>query len=209
MENDEKKEDVNKDEMEVVSNEDIKDNDGKEGLDEGDIIVDKEEGDIQKIIKKNKEKLKVCMDERQQYLDGWQRARADFMNLKKAGETAMAELEPMIKQKMFNQIFPVIDNFEMAFANKEAWEKVDRNWRIGVESIYGSLLRVLNDNGFEQIGAVGDKFDPEKYQPVQAIDTDEKEKDDTVAEVIQKGYKFKNRVVRASRVEVFNYKINK
>jgi len=173
-----------------------------------DMVVEEEEGDVRKIIKKLKDNLKVCETERQQYLDGWQRARADYINLKKDEEKKIAQLEPYLKEKIFLEILPIADNFDMAFGNKEAWEKVDKNWRVGIEGIYNNLQNIFDSLGFKYFGEKGDKFNPEEYQAMDSVEIKEKESDGLIIDVIQKGYKFKEKVVRPSKVKVGIYKEN-
>jgi molecular chaperone GrpE len=99
-----------------------------------------------------------------------------------------------------------MDSFDMAFSNKEAWEKVDANWRTGVEYIYAQMNSVFENYGVQSIGKVGEKFNPEFHQSVEHIETDDQSKDDTIAQVLQKGYKTKDKVIRPARVKVFGYK---
>ncbi|MEI6296456.1 MAG: nucleotide exchange factor GrpE [bacterium] len=171
-----------------------------------DVVLDEEEGDYLKVVKKLREKLKSCELEKQQYLEGWQRAKADYINAKKLEEKNLSELEPLIKERLLSELLPVADNFDMAFANKEVWEKVDKNWRMGVEGIYSSLLNTFSSFGLLPIGKVGDKFNPEEYQAVTTIPVEEKENDDIVVDILQKGYKFRNKVIRPCKVRVSVYK---
>ncbi|HVY55169.1 MAG TPA: nucleotide exchange factor GrpE, partial [Thermodesulfobacteriota bacterium] len=91
--------------------------------------------------------------ERDEYLAGWQRAKADFANHKKQTEAMMKEFRTMANEGLVEELLPVLSSFEMAFANKAAWEKADRNWRSGVEYIYGQLKGVLDQNGLKEVGA--------------------------------------------------------
>jgi molecular chaperone GrpE (heat shock protein) len=100
----------------------------------------------------------------------------------------------------------------MAFANKEAWEKVDKNWRMGVEYIHQQLLRTLADQGVSEIAPnIGDSFDLNMHQSIDTIPTDDESMDHTVANVLQKGYKSKDpsnssgqaKILRPARVNVF------
>ena len=64
---------------------------------------------------------------------------------------------------------------------------------------------VFEEFGVKPIGAVGENFDPSVHQSIEVIQTDKKENDHKVAEVIQKGYKLGERVIRAARVNIFEY----
>ena len=95
----------------------------------------------------------------------------------------------------------------MAFSNKEAWEKVDKNWRMGVEYIHQQLMKVLGENGVSEIAPkIGDGVDANMHDLIEVVHTDDKSKDHTIASVMQKGYKMKDRVVRPARAKVFEYK---
>ncbi|OGI82469.1 nucleotide exchange factor GrpE [Candidatus Nomurabacteria bacterium RIFCSPHIGHO2_12_FULL_40_77] len=94
----------------------------------------------------------------------------------------------------------------MAFANKQAWEKVDENWRKGVEYIHSQMNTIFEDYGVKQVGTVGEAFDPSIHQSIEVVETDKKELDHTVSDVIQKGYKLGERVMRPARVNIYEYK---
>ena len=158
-------------------------------------------------IKKLREELKKAQSERMEYLTNWQRERADFTNYKKDEIERTKSTVSFTREKFIIDLLPVLDSYDMAFSNKEAWEKVDVNWRMGVEYIHQQLLKVLEDNGVSEIGiSIGDLFDPNVHQPIESIETDEESKDNTIERIIQKGYKTKDKTIRPARVNVFSYK---
>jgi molecular chaperone GrpE len=110
---------------------------------EGDeFIPDDGEGNIpatKDAVKDLREKLKKAIAEKQEYMDGWQRSKAEFINARKRDEESRKEIIKFANEGLLMDIVPVLDSFTMAFSNKEAWEKVDQNWRIGVEHIYSQL----------------------------------------------------------------------
>lgn len=170
-----------------------------------DIVI--EEDDTQEAkIKKIKAKLTKCLIENKENLLGWQRSRADFINAKKENEEKLKELISFSKGEFINQILPVVDSFEMAFSNKDAWEKVDKNWRVGVEYIYSQLLSILENNGLKQIDPIGEKFDPNFHISTEMIDVESKKDDDIVMEVVQKGYEHNRKVIRPASVKVARHK---
>lgn len=175
-------------------------------FDTDDIIIDEEEGDQMKVVKKLRERLRTCEDEKKLYLDGWQRSKADYANLKKEEAKNLGELEPLIREKILSELVPIADNFDMAFRNKQAWESVEKNWRVGIEGIYSNLVSTFSSLGLSQFGTVGEKFDPALCQAVETEDVLDKDKDDEVIAVIQKGYKFKGKVLRPAKVRVGVYK---
>jgi len=150
--------------------------------------------------------LKACQKEKSEYLTGWQKERAEFANYRKGEDDRKAMLSESMRERILTRFLAVMDSFNMAFANKEAWEKVDENWRRGVEYIYWQMSTVFEEYGVKPIGAVGEKFDPNIHQSMELMSTDKKELDHTVSEIIQKGYKLADRVMRAARVNVYEYK---
>ena len=164
------------------------------------------EEDLKKTLKKLREDLKVCKKEKEEYLIGWQKERADFANYRKREDDRKAMFSEAIRERILTRFLTVLDNFNMAFANKEAWEKVDENWRKGVEYIYGQMNTVFEEYGVKEIGAIGVNFDTNIHQSMELVPTEKKELDHTVSNVIQKGYKLGERVIRAARVNVYEYK---
>ncbi len=105
---------------------------------------------------------------------------------------------------MILDLLPALDSYDMAFSNKEAWEKVDKNWRTGVEYIHQQILKALAEYGVSPIETkIGDLFDPNFHQPIDSVPTEDKEKENTISALIQMGYKIGERVIRPARVNVW------
>lgn len=155
------------------------------------------------VMKKLREKLKTCEKEKKEYLDGWQRMRADFANIKRDEETRRGEMIKFASEGLVDDLLPVLDSFSMAFGNKEAWEKVDSNWRKGVEYIYAQMYSVLESRGLTEIGKLGELVDPRTHVAVEEVPTILEKDINTVSEVIQKGYRLHNKVIRPAKVKVF------
>jgi len=94
----------------------------------------------------------------------------------------------------------------MAFSNKEAWEKVDKNWRLGVEYIHTQLMKVLGENGLKEMNPIGEKFDPKFHVAEEHTEIDDEKKDGVIVVVKKKGYMLNDRVVVAPTVTVAEYK---
>lgn len=156
-------------------------------------------------LKKLREKLKVCEKEKKEYLDGWQRMRADYANVKKDEEKSRGEMIKFAAEGLVDDLIPVLDSFSMAFGNKEAWEKVDENWRKGVEYIYAQMYSVLESRGLTEIGKEGEKVDPRTHVAIEEIPATKDEEVDTVSEVIQKGYRLHSKVIRPAKVKAFGH----
>jgi molecular chaperone GrpE len=163
------------------------------------------EEDLKKTLKKLRGDLKQVKKEKEEYLTGWQKERADFANFKKdedARKKAFAEFQ---LEGVLSRFLSVMDSFGMAMANKEAWEKVDKNWRIGVEHIHSELKKIFEEHGVVEIGTVGESFDPNIHHSIASVCGPDQTKDHTVTEVVQKGYKLGNRVLRPAQVKVYEY----
>jgi len=156
------------------------------------------------VLKKMRERLKKCEAEKKEYLDGWQRMRADFANARKEEEVRRGELVKFASEGLLEDLLPILDSFSMAFSNKESWEKVDANWRKGVEYIYTQFLSVLESRGLEEVGVTGEHLDPRIHVAIEIIPTDDTHKEDTVSEVIQKGYRLHSKVVRPARIKAWS-----
>ena len=113
-------------------------------------------------IKKLRQKIKVLEEKSQEYLTGWQRERADAINLKKRLEEEKRDFAKFAKEDIATELMSVLDSFESAFKNKEVWEKVDKNWRIGIEHIHNQLISVLSNHGISIISPLGEIFDPKE-----------------------------------------------
>lgn len=157
-------------------------------------------------VKELKEKLNKCLRENRENLLGWQRSRADFINAKKEFQEKTKQSFAFAKEELIEEILPVVDSFEMAFSNKDAWGNVDEQWRIGVEYIYSQLITVLENNGLKQIDPQNSKFDPNFHTSVGVIDTMHRKEDNVVLSVVQKGYEMNGKVIRAAKVKVGRYK---
>ena len=164
------------------------------------------EEDLKKTLKKFRADLKVCKKEKEEYLTGWQKERADFINYKKQEDERKSIFSEAMRERILMRFLTVLDSFDMAFGNKEAWEKVDENWRKGIEHIHAQMNAIFEEFGVKPIGDIGESFDPGIHQSIEVIQTDKKEDDHKVAVVIQKGYKLGDRVIRPARVNIFEFK---
>lgn len=157
-------------------------------------------------IKKLRDELKEAKSKEREYLTSWQRERADFTNYKKDEMERTARLITLTREKFTEELIPVLDAYDMAFQNKEAWEKVDKGWRTGVEYIHAQLIKVLAENSVIEIECKeGDKLDPNIHEPVDTVSTDDESKDHTISQVIQKGYKSGEKIIRPARVKIFKF----
>lgn len=159
-------------------------------------------------IKKLREKLKKAEAEKIEYLTGWQRAKADAINARKREEEDRKEFMKFANERLIEDMVPVLESFDMAMSNKEAWEKADKNWRVGVEYIYSQLIKVLSDNGFsELVPSTGEKFDHAKHEAAAYEHVDSEEMDHKIISIVQKGYSLNGKMIKAPKVKVGEFKI--
>jgi molecular chaperone GrpE len=148
-------------------------------------------------VKKLREKLKKAVAEKQEYLNGWQRDKAEFLNARKRDQEAQKDFARFSNENLISELIPVLDSFNMAMGNKEAWEKADKNWRVGVEYIANQLKKTLEEFGLKEIDPIGKPFDPMRDEAIE----DGKE-GNLVTTVVQKGYELNGKVLKAPRVKV-------
>jgi molecular chaperone GrpE len=187
-----KKEDEEKKEEEIIDDITI-----VESTEDGLELPDKDKN------KKLREDVKRLQKEKDEYLLGWQRAKADYINLQRELEAVRLNSSLITKEKVVENILPALDSFEMAFSNQDFWQKVDKNWRQGIESIYDQIISGLNKSDIEKIDQVDILFDPNIHQSIEKIKTDDKGKDHFVESILQVGYKVGNRTIRPAKVRIF------
>lgn len=176
-------------------------------LEETDDIVFEENtevtgADFQKKYNALKGKVKELEVKASEYLNGWQRDKADFINLRKKDEEMKKGIVSLAKEDLITELIPVLDSFESAMKNKEAWEKVDPNWRVGVEYIASQLNQTLENNGLKKVYPLGQPFDHTRDEAIEMLPTEDESKDGVVVEVVQTGYMFGDRLVRPPKVRV-------
>lgn len=158
-------------------------------------------------VKKLREKLKTAIEEKQKYLDGWQRDKAEFVNARKRDEEDKKNLLKFAEANLISELIPALDAFDMAIANKEAWEKADKNWRTGVEYIYSQISNTLSNHGLTKIDPKGQIFDPNHQHSVAVIETGRKDEDGVILEVVAYGYSLNGKVIREPQVKVGQFEI--
>lgn len=164
-----------------------------------------EESSMKDKLKKLRDELKAEKKQSQEYLTGWQTERASFANYKSEEEKNRKDRLGMMKTNLVSDFFPVLDSFDMAFSNKEAWESVDPAWRTGVEYIHTQFMNVLDQYGVQTIDQINVPFDPMIHDPAETIETDNESQLDVVAVIIQKGYQTGETIIRPAKVKVYKY----
>ena len=171
--------------------------------DEHDIDFEPEEelGDIDAAkakLKKLKDELEKVKKERQEYLDGWQRCKADAINARKDTESRAARTAELLREALVHDIIPALDSFDMA-ADSEAWNNVEPGWRSGMERVRDQLIEALKRHGIERYGKVGDMLDHALHEVVQESD-EMPGKSAEIVRVLRSGYRAGERVLRPAQV---------
>jgi molecular chaperone GrpE len=133
----------------------------------------------------------------EKYLANWQRSQADFANYKHRSEQEKKETIEFANSTLVSNLLPIIDDLERAFASVPA-EFDESNWTDGIRLIYNKLKATLEAQGLTEIEAEGESFDPRVHEAVMQQEGEE----GMVLEETQKGYKFKEKVIRPSLVIV-------
>ena len=134
--------------------------------------------------------------------DKYMRTFAEFDNFRKRSEKEKAAMFEMGAKSIIEKILPVIDNFERGFSTVEEEDKEDAFVK-GMDMVYKQMVSTLEEAGVKAIEAVGQQFDPNLHNAVMHID-DENFGENEVAEEFQKGYTYRESVVRHSMVKVAN-----
>ena len=164
------------------------------------------EENMTETIKKLREKLKKAEAEKTEYLTGWQRAKADMVNARKRDEEENKAFMKFANERLIEDLLPVLESFDMAMGNKEAWEKADKNWRVGVEYIYSQLNKALTENGLTEINPLGETFDHAKHEAVSYEPVTDQKQDHTIIAVLQKGYSLNGKEIKVPKVKVGEWK---
>jgi molecular chaperone GrpE len=138
--------------------------------------------------------------EAEEFLDGWQRARAEFANYKKRVERERENSRAQITGEIITRYLGVMDDLERALAKSPENEGC-QEWVTGVQLIYTKLKAILEAEGVEPIEEEGLRFDPNIHEAISYEDSD-KHDEGSVIEVTQRGYKLDDRVLRPAMVRV-------
>lgn len=200
----------------VTPDEELKDENTQETVDEE--ITDAEEttedtvedteakeddasGEKKSFFKKDKKK-----DKKDQLIeeltDKYKRTFAEFDNFRKRSEKEKTAMYEIGAKDIVERILPIVDNFERGLATVPE-EDMNEPFVDGMSKIYKQLMKALEDAGVKPIEAVGTEFDPNFHNAVMHVE-DEELGENIVAEELQKGYMYRDTVVRHSMVKVAN-----
>jgi molecular chaperone GrpE len=137
----------------------------------------------------------------QELRDNWLRTQADLENLKRRTEKEIAQIHKYAIEKFANEVLTTVDNLERSLLMKESDHEALKDFYMGIELTLKSLLETLHKFGITPINPLGEKFDHEKHTAVTTRE-DSQAQPNSILEVIQKGYWFKDRLLRPALVVV-------
>lgn len=174
-------------------------NQNSDAVDETEIIPDEESSastDAAARVKTLKEKLKQCDAEKKEYLDGWQRAKADHINYRKDEAKQFEDMARFVVSGFLADLLPALDSFEIAISHE-----MPKDAKRGILLIRSQLEDILKKRGLSDILAKeGEVFNPETHESIGEADSPHPA--GTVAEAVQKGYLFQKKVLRPARVRL-------
>jgi len=148
-------------------------------------------------VKDPREKLEKCEKEKNEYLDGWKRAKADFINYKREELRRLEEVARYGSEDLMKEMIAVLDSFDLGLQTMEKIGSADK----GVYMIRAQMEDALKRRGLERIEAkAGDKFDPSFAEAVTEVESDKPA--GTIVEQIEYGYRLYDKILRPARVKI-------
>lgn len=160
----------------------------------------KQEEKLSKKKKKSEKKLEAFEERNAELEDRVKRQMAEFENFRRRTEKEKASMFEMGAKSVIEKILPVVDNFERGLASIPEEEK-NSSFLEGMNMIYKQLMTELDGLGVKPIESVGKEFNPEFHNAVMQVESDQYEQG-IVAQELQKGYTYRESVVRHSMVAV-------
>lgn len=148
-----------------------------------------------------KSELEVAKQKMEEYLDGWKRAKADYLNLKKEYEKKESEMVQFANAALILELLPVYDNFKLAWKHVPEEHKQNDEWLKGIEQIKKQFTGLLKNMGIEEIKTTGEKFNPELHDAV-AKEKKQGTEPGTVIDEVKSGYTLYGKVLDHAKVKV-------
>ena len=136
----------------------------------------------------------------QEYLDGWQRERAEFANYKKRKEKESQLLQNNISGNIIRKYLDIVDDLERALQNQPE-EGEGASWAKGIELIYRKFLSALEAEGVVPMKVKGQQFDPNLHEAI-SLEPNEEYESGQIIEVLRNGYLIGDRVIRPASVRI-------
>lgn len=146
------------------------------------------------------EQLAAALERAEAAETGWQRARADYANLKRRGEEERADLTTLAGDRLLLRVVELADDFDLAVEHVPD-DVRQTPWLEGISAIDRKLRALLESEGVRPMGVEGEPFDPHTQQAI-SYEDDTSVPDGTVTRVLQRGYTIRDRVLRPALVAV-------
>ena len=138
-----------------------------------------------------------CLKEKDEYLDGWKRAKAELINYKKDEAKRFEAIIKFSNEALIKEIIKVLDSFDLALNSLEKEGKAEK----GIYLIRAQLEDILKQNGLERIiVGIGQQFDPAFYEVVASVESDKES--GIIIEEVEKGYFLNGKLIKPARVKV-------
>jgi molecular chaperone GrpE len=148
-------------------------------------------------LKKELDAIRLKSDE---YLEGWQRARAEFANFRKRIDREREQSHQVAAGTIIRRYLEILDDLERALSNRPQ-EGEGAIWAGGIELIYRKFLKTLESEGVNRMAAEGEIFDPNMHEAISHEESPDHESGQII-EVVQPGYVLGDRVLRPALVRV-------
>lgn len=145
-----------------------------------------------------KSELDLANERAEEFENKYLRAHAEMQNIQRRANEERQSLQRYRSQDLAKKILPSLDNLERALQVEGLTEDVKK----GIEMVRDSLIQALKEEGVEEVAV--ESFDPNLHMAVQTVPADEDNPADTIAQVLQKGYKLHERLLRPAMVVVYN-----
>jgi molecular chaperone GrpE len=151
-------------------------------------------------IKNLSKHLQKTQQKSEEYLDGWQRSRAEFANYRKRVERERQQIYQNTASEIIRRYLDVLDDLERALKNVPE-DPATAEWAKGIDLIFRKLLTILESEGIKPMDAQGAEFDPNLHEAISQEDNPEVESGHII-EVVRTGYMIGDRVLRPATVRV-------
>lgn len=145
-----------------------------------------------------KSELDLANERAEEFENKYLRAHAEMQNIQRRANEERQSLQRYRSQDLAKKILPSLDNLERALQVEGLTEDVKK----GIEMVRDSLIQALKEEGVEEVSL--ESFDPNLHMAVQTVPADEDNPADSIAQVLQKGYKLHERLLRPAMVVVYN-----
>jgi len=161
-----------------------------------------EEGENEETEKALRHVLAQCRKEKTEYLLGWQRCKADAVNIKQQEEIKRRDIIQFAAEDLIQALIPVLETFNYALRGKDAKDPYVQ----GFGHIQNQFITILKSCGLTVIEDIGVVFDTSRHESVGMTPAAKKEEDNTVMEVVENGYALYEKVIKPAKVKIGEYK---